>query len=280
MSKALELLGYGTRWTDISTDSYKGYYPNMTDYHMHNYYEISIIISGNVNVLFTDKKESSTQSKVVLLRPYTPHYIYCEPDRLYSRVNINFSEMFIADYVPEWQELSRAFGHNGSVLKINEEQCRQFVEIANKIGDEDDLFRKRILLLYLISLISQSAVENGNFSKMPRYISEALSYVSTHFKEHIVASTLSEKLGVSRTTFMTAFKKYTGSTLSEYVNRCRMKNAIHYLQKGMTQQQVAEQCGLTDACNLIRCFKREFQITPRKYILAMRTKEKEKNEDN
>lgn len=277
MSKSLELFGYGTRWTDIYTDNYKGYYPNMTDYHMHNYYEISIIISGNVNVLFTDKKESSTQSKVVLLRPYTPHYIYCEPDMLYSRVNVNFSQTFVTDYVPEWQELSRVFGANGSVLKITEEQCERFIEVANKITDETDIFRKRLLLLYLISLISQSAVEKGDFSKVPTYISEALSFVSNHYKEHIVASSLADKLGVGRTTFMTAFKKYTGSTLSDYVNRCRMKSAIVCLQKGMTQQEAAEECGLTDACNLIRCFKREFYMTPRKYILALRSKAKEEN---
>lgn len=276
MSSALQLFGYGTRWTDVNTDSYKGYYPNMTDYHMHNYFEISIIISGNVNVLFTDKKESSTQSKVVLLRPYTPHYIYCEPDMLYSRVNVNFSQTFVADYVPEWQELSQVFGQNGSVLKITQEQCERFVELADRITNETDLFRKRILLLYLISLLSESAAQNGDYSKMPHYISEALSYVSIHYREHIVASALCEKLGVGRTTFMTAFKKYTGSTLSDYVNRCRMKNAILCLQKGKTQQQAAEECGLTDACNLIRCFKKEFKMTPRKYMLALRAKEKEK----
>lgn len=275
MSTKMELLGYGKWWSDIHTDTYEGYFPNMTDYHMHNYFEISIIISGNVNVLFTDKKESSTQSKVVLLRPFTPHYIYCEPDMLYSRVNITFSKTFVTDYVPEWQELSNVFGLNGSVLKISAEQCQQFVDIANKITLENDLFRKRILLLYLISLISQSAAENGDFSKMPYYISEALSYVSANYKEHILASTLADKLGVGRTTFMTAFKKYTGSTLGDYLNRCRIKNAIFCLQKGMNQQETAESCGLNDACNLIRCFKKEFGMTPRKYVLALKNKEKE-----
>ena len=110
---------------------------------------------------------------------------------------------------------------------------------------------------------------------MPSYIFEALSFVSNHYAEHIVASTLADKLGVGRTTFMTAFKKHTGSTLSDYVNRCRIKNAILYLQKGLTQQEVAEQCGLNDACNLIRCFKKEFNMTPRKYVLSL----KERNEE-
>ena len=36
MSTALARYGFGTRWTDIHTDSYESYHPNMTDYHMHD----------------------------------------------------------------------------------------------------------------------------------------------------------------------------------------------------------------------------------------------------
>ena len=68
--------GFNDEWKDIKIDKYRGYTPRMTDYHMHNYYEMSIIISGNVNVLLTNSIEHSSQSKIVLLRPYTPHYIF------------------------------------------------------------------------------------------------------------------------------------------------------------------------------------------------------------
>lgn len=47
----------------------------MTDYHMHEYYEISLILSGNVNILLNDKVESCATAKLVLLAPLTSHYI-------------------------------------------------------------------------------------------------------------------------------------------------------------------------------------------------------------
>lgn len=269
------MLKYSTVWRDkISVDTYSSYSPRMTDYHMHDYFEISIIRSGHVNVLLTDSMESSYDSKVVLLRPYTPHYIYCEPDVLYSRTNVVFLPSAITDYVPEWQELIEVFGQKGAVLKITDEECEIYWEIANKIREDNDFFRNRILLLYLLSLLNENVKKSGEFLKMPLYISDALSYISSHYKEKIIASDLAQRSGVGRTTFMIAFKKYTGSTFNEYINRCRVNRAIIALKSGMTEQEVAEQTGFTDACNLIRSFKRVLGITPKKYLMS------HQNEDN
>lgn len=68
---------------------------------------------------------------------------------------------------------------------------------------------------------------------------------------------------------MTGFKKYTGTTLNEYLLRCRLKAAVELLQNGKNEQQTAEECGFTDACNLIRSFKRHFGITPKKYLKSI-----------
>lgn len=266
MSVALTKYGFGVQWSDIRTDFYEGYYPNMTDYHMHEYYEISLIISGNVNILLNDSMEHSTGSKVVLLRPFTPHYIYCEPDILYKRRNVLFSPDFISDYIPEWQELLSVFRENGSVLTLSEEKCAEYLRLIDSIEKENDRFRKKLILLYFISLIADNMQAESNFTELPIFVTKALSYISTHYSEKVVAADLAEKLGVGRTTLMSSFKKYTGTTLNEYLARCRLKNAVAELKKGRTVGETAEICGFTDAPNLIRCFKRHFGTTPVKYI--------------
>ncbi len=269
MPTLLDNLGFEREWYDIHTDTYEGYSPNMTDFHMHKYYEISIIISGEVNVLLNNFVEKSSNAKIVLLRPLTPHYIYCEPDILYRRRNILFSENFVREYVPEWQQLIRVFTHNGAVLKITDEQCKEYVGIADKIDGETSLFRKRLLLLTLLSLLCDSIKEDGEYAEIPSYISEALKFIGENYGERIVVAELVKKLGIGRTTFLTSFKKYTGSTFNEYLNRTRLKYAISYLQQGLTEQEVAEKCGYSDACNLIRCCKRSLGLTPKKYIASL-----------
>lgn len=269
MKAQLDNLTYGKEWKDIYTDFYEGYSPNMTDFHMHKYYEISIIISGNVNVLLSDSMEKSTNSKIVLLEPFTPHYIYCEEDVLYRRRNILFSKEFADNYVPEWQQLISVFKTGGAVLKITDEQCKLYLDIADKIDSETSIFRKRLLLLSLLSLLTDSFSEDAKYLKIPTYITEALKYISDNYGEKIVAAELVKKLGIGRTAFLTSFKKYTGSTFNEYIVRTRLKYAIFDLQKGLTEQEASEKCGFGDACNFIRCCKRCLGMTPKKYIASI-----------
>lgn len=266
MDAKLAKYGFKSTWDDIFIDSYEGYYPNMTDYHMHEYFEISIIISGNVNVLLSNNVESSTHSKIVLLPPFTPHYIYCEPDILYKRINICFSPEFIDLYSPEWKTAMHLFSKDGTVLKLSEDDRKHYIEITKKLEKETSIYRKKLLLMYLISLISENVQSLGEFTNLPGYITDALSYISTHYKEKIIADQLAQKIGISRTTLMTTFKKHTGTTVNDYLLGCRLKNAILLLQKGEKLTYVAEECGFTDAPNLIRCFKKHFGTTPAKYF--------------
>ncbi len=269
MLVALDKHGFKESWQDIKLDKYEGYYPNMTDYHMHEYYEISLILSGNVNVLLADKVVSSKGAKLVLLPPKASHYIYCEPDLLYSRRNILFDGDFVRENLPEWKTLSRIFGKNGTVLTLTEGQCDRYFSLVKQLETEESLFRKRLLLLFLLSLVSDNMQEQGVAFDIPPFVTEALSIISTNYKERIVAEELARKLKVGRTTLMTGFKKYTGTTLNEYLLRCRLKAAVELLQGGKNEQQTAEECGFGDACNLIRCFKRQFGKTPKKYIASI-----------
>lgn len=266
MSVALAANGFGTEWKEIRLDRYEAFYPNMTDYHMHEYYEISLIRSGNVHVLLSDQAEHSTDCKIVLLPPHAPHFIYCEPDRLYSRRNLLFSPDFLEGTMPEWQRLRQIFQKNGAIFNLTQEQSDRYLSLIEQIETENDLLRRRLLLLYLLSLVSDAMREQDGADKLPAYVAEALSYISTHYPERIVASDLAMRLGVGRTTLMTGFKKYTGTTLNECLARCRLKHASRLLRTGQTEQQVAEACGFGDPCALIRAFKRFFGKTPRQYL--------------
>jgi AraC-like DNA-binding protein len=266
MSVYLDGHGFGTEWNTFTTDFYEGYLPRMTDYHMHDYYEISLIISGNVKVLLPGIAESGTQSKLVLMRPRTPHFIVCEPNILYKRLNVLFSGEFVANYVPEWQRICTVFGKGGTVQSISPAECEEYVSLVQKMQSETDLFRIRLHLLIFLSLIADRMEASGEIHEPPLYITDALSYITKHYSERIVAADLARQLGVGRTTLMTSFKKYTGTTVNEYILQCRIKNAVQLLRSGMTEQQTAEECGFSDACNLIRAFKRYFKMTPRQYL--------------
>ncbi|MBQ8409792.1 MAG: helix-turn-helix transcriptional regulator [Clostridia bacterium] len=269
MSADLKNYGYGVSWKDFYTDSYEGYRSQMSDYHMHSYYEISLIFSGNVKVLFPDKMQSGEGCRLVLTRPMTPHLILCEPDKLYSRVNMLFSSDYFSTIPSEWKPLLGIFSKGGRVLILTKENATKLGDLAEKIKNDSDPIRRRLRLLLFLSIAAETA-GNGEecANELPEFVSGALSYLHEHYSEKIVAETLAWHLGIGRTTLMTAFKKYTGSTINEYLTDLRIKEANKLLQSGYTEQLTAEECGFGDTSSMIRCFKKRFNMTPKQYVKA------------
>ena len=268
MAVYLDRHGFGSEWNTFMTDSYCGHHPRMTDYHMHDYYEISLILEGDVKVLLPGLAESSTDSLVVLMRPRTPHFIVNDPATLYRRRNVLFSGDFIANYVPESHRLTSIFEKDGALQRLTPQECAEYTELIDKMEHETDLFRIRLYLLTFLSLIADRIKASGKAEEPPAHVTGALSYIAEHYADKIVASDLAWQLGIGRTTLMTAFKKYTGTTLNDYILQCRFKHAIEILSTGVTEQQAAEGCGFSDASNLIRTFKRRFGMTPRQYLAS------------
>ena len=96
-TKRLYDYGFGTAWKTVHVEKREGYYTSVTDFHEHDFYEINLILSGNVKILLKDSFEMGGENKVVLTGPNTPHYILCQSDTLYSRLYVLFTEEFIAN---------------------------------------------------------------------------------------------------------------------------------------------------------------------------------------
>ena len=259
--------GYGRDWTDLLVYRREGYTTSVADYHRHAYYEINLILSGNVRILLPDRAVETDRAHLVLTAPDTPHFIACSPDRLYRRLYLSFSPAFVEHMIPEWEQLQTVFGKNGGVVTVGPEQKRLCEETIDRIAAETDPLRQRLLVLYLLSHIRDFAREGrAESTPAPPYVIEALSYINRHYAEKIVASDLAARVHIGRTTLMTAFRQYTGSSLNSYLNGYRLKNALRLLEGGKTVQETAELCGFSDSSSLIRNFKREFGATPRQYF--------------
>lgn len=266
MTQDLYSHGYGDRWQDFLVRRREGYFTSVSDFHRHEFYEVNLILSGNVKILLSDRTEQGTQSRIVLTRPGTPHYISCDSDTLYSRLYLLFSAEYLAEYVPEWQKLVSVFGKNGRILTVSAEQQSLCAGILTQLEAETDKFRQKLLILYLLSTLGSWATDTEDPQAVPRFLMEALSYIEEHYPEKLTAEQLARHLFVSRTTLMTAFKKHTDTTFNRYLINCRLKNAQRLLKQGLPEYEVAERCGFGDSCRLIRSFRQYHGMTPRQFL--------------
>ena len=254
-------------WSDVFVDEYERTSSVMSDYHAHGYYEVSLILSGEVRVMIPGASSESDKPRAVLCAPGVPHYITCTEGTRYKRINVVFSEEFISSS-RDCDEVMEVFKKEGNVIFFDEKNAEELASIARLISNEGNRFRQRLLLLYYLSKLSDSdskIVKEG----MPRYVSDALSYIKNNYQGKILSDDLARSVNVGRTTLMMGFKKYTGMTVGEYILKCRLIAAVDLLCGGMSERECAERCGFVESSNLIRSFQRHFGMTPKKYISIM-----------
>ena len=97
-------------------------------------------------------------------------------------------------------------------------------------------------------------------------VQKALTCIDANLAGSLSLRTLAETLNVSSSYLSTLFKKETGQTLTEYINRRRIKHAKHLLETTRLQiQTIAQHCGIVDVQYFSRVFKRIAGMTPKEY---------------
>ena len=262
---------YGVLWNDVFVEKRERYKTAITDFHEHDFFEINLIVSGNIKAVVENMTVEGTQPKIVLTRPKSSHFLTCKSDVLYSSIYLVFTEDFIKTYDVDFTKIMSVFGEKGAIYTLSVDQAETFSEIINEIDMEENPMRKKLLMLYLFSRIGDvSQSQSEQMQNMPIYIYKALNYIDAHYNERITAVNIAKAVHVGRTTLMTEFKRHTGNTLHEYVTNCRLRNSIKLLYDGKTEYEAAISSGFSDASALIQCFKRTFEMTPRQYIKNFR----------
>ncbi len=267
MANSLHNHQYGAKWTDIRVHKKERYKATWIDFHEHPFYEIQLILSGNVKIIIDNKTVDSAENKLVLVKPKVEHFVSSNPDVVYSSLYLVFTEDYIKSYDIQSMNLLSVFGSRGEVYDLTPEQTERCEKIIDSIAKEENKLRKRFLVFYLLSYIADFSKQHAAYTTtIPKAIVEAVAYINKHYAEKITAQKLADEVHIGRTTLMTQFKKYTGKTLQEYITNCRLREAINLISEGKTEYEAAVRSGFSDSSSLIQSFKRSFKITPGQYI--------------
>lgn len=102
--------------------------------------------------------------------------------------------------------------------------------------------------------------------KYSYYVGRTITLARYDLTADLSLKSVSAQLGVNPNYFATLFRKECCCTLTEYVNEQRIDRAFALLKKtGKPVQEIASECGFSDASYFIRLFKRRTGLTPNQY---------------
>lgn len=258
-------------------------YTNNIDYHMHNFYEIYVLLEGDVNLYIKNSCYHITSSSLAIINSLEPHKFTNNRESMFSRIYFHIPKSFVLKYSNEQVNLAdcfhnRASGNNNALL-LSHSQKDYILDIFNKLtqcsNDNDNHFGINLLFdTYVIQLLIyvNNLYNNESFISPSRYspdIAFITEYIDSHILENITLDSLADMLSRDKYYLSHKFKKETDTTIFHYLIMARISKAKQLLSEGMNVTETCYNSGFNDYSNFITTFKKITGYTPKKFQKIM-----------
>jgi AraC-like DNA-binding protein len=124
-----------------------------------------------------------------------------------------------------------------------------------------------LLVILMLTEIAQSCEQKPqNQDDLNAVATWAHTYIRINYDHPITTSKVAEALGYNADYLGRIYRQIYGVTLTEAINRRRIKFACEYLlDSNLTIEQIALKCGFADPDYFRRVFRRYMQVPPGKY---------------
>jgi AraC-like DNA-binding protein len=103
-------------------------------------------------------------------------------------------------------------------------------------------------------------------SETRRVARRAMAYMHEHYREDITRKQVADHVGISQEYLSTSFRRETGLTPTNYLERYRIRQAKKLLETTeMSVSEVAQEVGIPDSSYFGRIFRSEVGVSPAAY---------------
>ncbi|MCD8301181.1 MAG: helix-turn-helix domain-containing protein [Clostridiales bacterium] len=145
--------------------------------------------------------------------------------------------------------------HIDNLSNSNVQQIERFTSVEQAMVIMREFIRSYCRLIRGLAMTGYSPL-----------VQKALNCIFTDLSADLSLSSLAAILNVNASYLSTLFKKEIGSSLTEYVNRSRIRHAQHLLlETNLPIKIIAQQCGIKDVYYFGRLFKKITGTSPKAY---------------
>jgi len=253
-------------------------------YHWHECLEISFVKSGTGRYFIEDRVYDMSPGDIIIINNIEPHYLEVDNNAMRQPVLV-FDPAFIwgwegssldKQYLEPFFERGSDFRNKLDPSNPYTAEIRLNLEaILREYAQKDEAYqlmiKSRLLLIltYLIRYFRDKA-KKSNPMKNKRQnlvkIENAIDFISVNYKSELKLSTVAGIVHMSPQYFSTVFKKLTGSSFVEYVNRLRVNKAAEMLKD--TDRKItgiAMECGFNNTATFNESFRKFTGKTPSQF---------------
>lgn len=251
---------------EIACERIEGVNDNMVKSHYHEYFELYYLEKGERFHMFQDELYKMYPGEFMIFPPYVMHrsfgdqnipfkrlVLYFEKEKILSEELRNLIEAGIGVYRPEQKK-------NSAIRQILRNLLKE-QENPSVLSEEYRTAQINSLLLHVVrELEKPERVERHD------RIGDVIHFIHKNFDSEISLEQLSQIFYVSPYYLCREFKKYTNTTIVQYLNVTRIMNAQRKLMEtNRSITEISRETGFSNLTHFNRVFKNIVGASPSQF---------------
>ncbi len=262
---------------DFEIFHYKEPLPHEVEVHHHDFYEVYLFLSGEVEYWVEGHIFHLQSGDLLLLNPMELHRpLITHASSVYERIVLWINKSYLESISNDEIQLARCFDntiftHNNLLRPTNAQRSEIMSRISELIrecynGEYGGKLCASGILLQLMVQLNRMALHSSSAPQeredAPKLVAQVLTYINEHYMEDLSLEGLAEQFFVSKYHLSHEFTRAVGVGVYRYIMLKRLLMAKQMLTDGTSPGEVSASCGFRDYTNFFRAFKAEYGISP------------------
>lgn len=242
-------------------------------FHSHEYYEVILYASGNVEYVCENDVYKPLPGMVVACSPDIMHTARLVDDSVYDRYVFYFNRSYFT-YCGEEIALPAFFTDKKThgALQPDDAQFSRLQRLAKSIEESASLdtpvgrFLAHSFVIQLFALLDgNDELGYGKNDKLPENVARIKKYIDTYYNSIEGVSEIASYFFYSREHASRLFRQYFNITLSEYLMQRRVAESTKLLLEGESVASACYTVGFRSVSSYINAFRRITGCLPSEY---------------
>ncbi len=254
---------------------------NEFEFHYHDFNKIIIFLSGDVSYIIEGKSYKLKPWDILLVGRNDIHMPIISPDTVYERMILWLNPIFLEEHNKNNCNLLECFQlaaeRKLNLIRTNKLDLnplrKNLLELEAAVQDTafgSEILKNALFIQLMVRMnrlfYGMETDKNIEDIKFDQRIEDILNYINHNLGTELSIDSIAQHFYINKYYLMHLFKKETGYTLYNYIQKKRMIKASDHLKNGLPAGEVCTLCGFVDYSAFVRAFKKEFQLSPKQYV--------------